>query len=146
MKRLLILAAALTVSAAPALAADVGLSLNIGQPGFYGRLDIGDFPQPRVIYRQPRFIEPSARNRAPIYLRVPDAHRRNWRNHCREYRACGERVYFVQDNWYQHEYVPRYQERYVNHRDGRRDDYRSNRRGDQRDNRRHKNRDYGRDR
>ena len=41
-KRLFI-AAALTIAAAsPALAADVGVSISIGNPGFYGRIDIGD--------------------------------------------------------------------------------------------------------
>lgn len=43
--------AAVTVTVTtPALAADVGISVSIGQPGFYGRLDIGDYPQPQVIY------------------------------------------------------------------------------------------------
>jgi hypothetical protein len=41
MERFLIAAAA-TVTA-PALAADVGVSVSIGQPGFYGQLDIGDY-------------------------------------------------------------------------------------------------------
>ena len=40
MKRILV-SAALAVAAAPALAADVGVSISIGQPGFYGRIDIG---------------------------------------------------------------------------------------------------------
>ena len=54
MKRFLIAAAvAAATITTPALAADVGVSVSIGQPGFYGRLDIGDFPQPQVIYRQP---------------------------------------------------------------------------------------------
>jgi hypothetical protein len=45
MKRFLlsavIAAATLTI---PALAADVGVSVSIGQPGFYGQINIGDFP------------------------------------------------------------------------------------------------------
>ena len=41
-----IAAVAITTSA---VAADVGVSISIGQPGFYGQLDIGDFPQPQVI-------------------------------------------------------------------------------------------------
>jgi hypothetical protein len=40
-----------------AQANDIGLSLSIGQPNFSGRLDIGGYPQPRVIYRQPIVIE-----------------------------------------------------------------------------------------
>lgn len=93
-------------------AADVGMSVSIGQPGFYGRLDVGDYPQPRVIYVQPRVIERVARDREPIYLRVPPGYARNWRRHCDEYDASGERVYFVQDNWYNHEYAPRYREQH----------------------------------
>ena len=30
------------VMAAPAQAADVGVSISVNQPGFYGRVDIGD--------------------------------------------------------------------------------------------------------
>jgi hypothetical protein len=54
MKRFLLSAiiAAATFTA-PALAADVGVSISIGQPGFYGQIDIGDYPQPRVLYAQP---------------------------------------------------------------------------------------------
>ena len=50
MKRILIAAAvaAFTITT-PAVAADVGVSVNIGQPNFYGQIDIGDFPQPQVI-------------------------------------------------------------------------------------------------
>ena len=44
-------------AAGPAIAADVGISINIGEPGFYGRLDVGDFPQPAIIYSQPVLIE-----------------------------------------------------------------------------------------
>jgi hypothetical protein len=127
MKRILIAAAitAFTI-ATPAVAADVGVSVNIGQPNFYGRIDIGDFPQPQVIYAQPRIIERGPMNRPPVYLRVPPGYERNWSKHCREYNACGERVYFVQDNWYHREYVPRYQERHGNRQDGGRKDERGN--------------------
>lgn len=130
MKRFLIAAAlAAATITTPALAADVGVSVNIGEPGFYGRLDIGDFPQPRVIYRQPRVIERVEVDRPPIYLRVPPGHRRHWARHCGEYNACGERVYFVQDDWYNREYVPRYQEQHRDHRDGGRDGSRGDHRG-----------------
>ena len=37
----------------PALAADVGVSVQISQPGVYGRIDIGRFPQPQVVVPQP---------------------------------------------------------------------------------------------
>lgn len=60
MKQFLIaVALALAAITTPALAADVDVSVTIGQPGFYGRIDIGDYPypQPRVIYSQPRIVE-----------------------------------------------------------------------------------------
>jgi hypothetical protein len=132
MKRFLIAATIATASVStPVLAADVGVSISIGQPGFYGRLDIGDFPQPRVIYAQPVMIERVPMERPPIYLRVPPGHQKHWKKHCHEYNACGERVFFVQDNWYSHEYAPRYQEQHRNrgedHRDERKDDRREHR-------------------
>jgi hypothetical protein len=134
MKRLLI-AAAFT-AAIPAFAADVGISLSIGQPGFYGRLDIGDYPQPRVIYRKPILVERVVVERPPVYLRVPPGHSRHWSRHCREYNACGERVYFVHDSWYNTEYVPRYQEKHRDRGNDRGDENRNDRRGDQDNNRR----------
>lgn len=139
MKRLLtaaaIAAATITI---PALAADVGVSISIGDPGFYGRLDIGGFPQPQVIYRQPIAVERVPMDRPPVYLRVPPGHAKNWRKHCHEYNACGERVYFVRDNWYNREYAPRYQEQHGGRRGDSRRDHRDDRQGD--------NRGHGRDR
>lgn len=124
MKHLLLAAAlATTAASVPALAADVGVSISIGEPGFYGRIDIGDYPQPRLLYREPRLIYRAAA-REPIYLHVPPGHARNWRKHCRQYDACGERVYFVQDSWYNQVYVPRYQERHDDRRSGRKDERR----------------------
>lgn len=94
------------------LAADVGVSVSIGQPSFYGRVDIGDYPypQPRVIYSQPIIAHRQIEAYAPIYLRVPPGHAKKWRSYCGRYNACGRPVYFVQDRWYQHEYVPHYRE------------------------------------
>lgn len=115
----LILAASLLALASTAMAADVGVSINIGQPGFYGRINIGDFPQPRVIYAQPMMVERPARyiERQPIYLRVPPGHAKHWSKHCRAYNACGQQVYFVQDSWYTNEYAPRYREQHGNRHD-----------------------------
>ena len=123
MKRLL-LAATLTVAFLPVHAADVGVSVSIGQPGFYGHIEIngGGYPPPRVLYREPKYVERAAMHRPPIYLRVPPGHARNWSKHCHEYNACGERVYFVNHNWYQNEYVPRYQEHHRTSHDRRGDD------------------------
>jgi hypothetical protein len=136
MKRLLIAAALTAATAAmPVSAADVGISLSIGQPGFYGQIDIGDYPQPRLIYRQPIVIERVTVERPPVYLRVPPVQRRHWSKYCRKYNACGERVYFVQDSWYNKEYVPRYQEKHRNRGNDRRDDNRDDQRGNQGNNR-----------
>jgi hypothetical protein len=102
MKKLLVslLAAA---AAAPAIAADIGVSIEIAQPGVYGRIDVGRFPQPRVILPQPVIIEPPrvvVQPVQPIYMWVPPGHRKNWKKHCREYNACGVPVYFVRHDWY----------------------------------------------
>lgn len=111
MKRFL-LAVTLAIVAVPVFAADVGVSVNVAQPGFYGRVDIGNFPQPQVIYPQPVVIQPVPVGvvREPVYLHVPPGHAKNWRKHCRKYNACGQPVYFVQDNWYNDVYVPRYRQ------------------------------------
>jgi hypothetical protein len=87
----------------PAQAADVGVSVQIGQPGFYGRIDIGKFPQPQVVYPQPVVIQPAPVTvvQAPLYLHVPPGHAKHWAKHCSKYKACGQPVYFVQDQWYQ---------------------------------------------
>lgn len=101
----------LAAYAAPTLAQDVGVSVSIGQPGFYGRIDIGDAPRPRIIYAEPRIVEHVRVVEAPVYLRVRPGHARNWKRHCREYDACGQRVYFVNDNWYNTVYVDHYRAR-----------------------------------
>ena len=44
----LIIGAALLAAALPAMA-QTGVSVSIGQPGFYGRIDIGDFARPQVV-------------------------------------------------------------------------------------------------
>lgn len=118
---------AVTSVTTPACAADVGVSVSIGQPGFYGRLDIGNYPPPLLIYPQPIVIERVPIGRPPIYLRVPPGHAKHWSQHCSEYNACGERVLFVQDSWYNREYVPRYQERQRDRRDERGNDRRDER-------------------
>ncbi len=91
-------------------AADVGVSVSVSQPGFYGRIDLGGAPAPVLIYPQPMVIErrPVMVVREPIYLRVPPGHEKHWDKHCARYNACGQPVYFVQDNWYREVYEPRY--------------------------------------
>ncbi|MDR3390800.1 MAG: hypothetical protein P4L77_03610 [Sulfuriferula sp.] len=144
MKYLLIaVAIATTAAVAQAHAANVGVSVSVGQPGFYGQIDIGGYPQPRVIYQQPMVVREVPRDRPPIYLRVPPGYANHWEKHCREYNACGERVYFVQDNWYKNEYAPRYQQGRRDHRDDARDEHRDEHRDDRHDNR--DNREHGRE-
>lgn len=94
-------------AAAPALAADVevGVSIGISQPGIYGRIDLGSYPQPQVIVAQPVIIQRPSRVPPPVYLWVPPGHQKDWKKHCNTYNACGVPVYFVQDAWYQTQVV-----------------------------------------
>ncbi|MEH6436023.1 hypothetical protein [Massilia sp. DD77] len=109
----LIFGAAMLAAALPAMA-QTSVSVSIGQPGFYGRIDIGDYARPQVVYAQPVIIEERRHYRAePVYLRVPPGHRKNWKKHCRRYGACGQRVMFVRDEWYNQVVVPRYRETHV---------------------------------
>ena len=112
MKRLLVTLVFAGCAATSALATEVGVSVTVGQPGFYGRIDIGNFPQPRLIYAQPVVIAPVhvVEPATPIYLHVPPGHAKNWRKHCQKYDACGRPVYFVRDDWYNNVYVPEYSE------------------------------------
>jgi opacity protein-like surface antigen len=52
MKRIFFTALLATAASASALAADMGVSINIAQPGFYGRINVGHFPQVQVVYPQ----------------------------------------------------------------------------------------------
>ena len=94
----------------PALAANVGVSINVGEPGFYGQIDIGNIPRPALVYPQPVIIRPAPVGivAEPMYLHVPPGHAKHWRRYCARYNACGRPVYFVQDRWYNNVYVPQY--------------------------------------
>lgn len=107
-------AAAIALAATAASATDVGVSVQIGQPGFYGRIDLGNaYPQPQLLYPQPVIVHRVVGVRPePVYLHVPPGHARNWRKHCGGYNACGQNVYFVQDTWYNEVYVPEYQHKH----------------------------------
>lgn len=120
--QLIAIALAASTFSAPAPATDVGVSISIGQPGFYGRLDIGGYPPPALVFAEPILVERVSVYRAPVYLHVPPGHAKHWSKHCHEYRACGERVYFVRDEWYEREYVPRYRQRHSEGRGHDRDD------------------------
>jgi hypothetical protein len=111
------------VFAVSAQAADVGVSVSVGQPGFYGRIDIGNFPQPQLIYAQPVVVRPAPVHvvTQPIYLHVPPGHEKHWSKHCSKYNACGQPVYFVRDKWYNDVYVPHHQARYDKDQGGKHD-------------------------
>lgn len=94
---------------APAVAqTSVGVSVSVHQPGVYGRIDIGNFPPPpvAVVYPQPVIIAPTpvAVHQQPVYLYVPPGHQKHWSKHCGRYNACGQPVYFVQENWVRERY------------------------------------------
>lgn len=105
----LALAAACGAALSPAaFAADVGVSVSVNQPGFYGRIDINQPPPPAaIIYPQPVIIQQPAVHvvQQPVYLRVPPGHEKNWAKHCHKYNACGAPVYFIRDSYYQQHYV-----------------------------------------
>lgn len=108
-----IFAAMLSGLALPAMA-QVGVSVSVGQPGFYGQINIGSAPPPQLVYTQPVTVEPAPEFAGPpIYLHVPPGHEKHWDRHCAEYNACGRPVYFVRDDWYNNQYVP-----YYRHGDG----------------------------
>jgi len=89
-------------------------SIAINKPGVYGRIDIGQFPQPQLVYAQPVLIAPpppvvvAARpvvvQPQPIYLYVPPGHAKDWKHHCGHYNACNQPVYFVQESWVRERY------------------------------------------
>ena len=104
-------AAACAAIAVTSAAGDVGISINVGEPGFFGQINIGGIPQPPpLLYPQPVVVSHGPDYvPEPIYLHVPPGHERYWSRHCAEYHACGRPVYFVRDDWYRREYVPHYQ-------------------------------------
>lgn len=92
-----------------AQATEVGVSIAISQPGVYGRIDIGRYPQPAVVVRQPVLVRPApvyAPAPAPVYLWVPPGHQKHWSRHCGRYQACGVPVYFVRQDWYRAHVAP----------------------------------------
>ena len=124
------LASTLVISA-PAQAADVGVSISVNQPGFYGRVDIGD-QRPVLIYPQPVIIHqgPYSTRQRPIYMRVPPGHYKQWARYCGQYNACNQPVYFVNGGRpHPNAYAP------TPRRDDHRMDRRDERRGDRWDDR-----------
>ncbi len=142
------------VMAAPAQAADVGVSISVNQPGFYGRVDIGD-QRPVLIYPQPVIIHqgPYSVRQRPIYMRVPPGHYKQWARYCGQYNACNQPVYFVKDGRpHPNAYAPsrRHDDHHrMDRRDDRRDDrhdHRHDHRDDRRDDRGHPGKGHDKDR
>jgi hypothetical protein len=121
MKKLFALAL-IAASGAAAAATDVNVSISAGAPNFYGRIDIGNMPQPQLVRAEPVIVVRPAPNvvvAEPLYLRVPPGHMKHWSKHCREYNACGQRVYFVHEDWYNNVYAPHQRE----HGEGRHEEH-----------------------
>lgn len=118
--------ATILLSMAIPASAQVGVSVGIGEPGFYGQISIENAPPPQVIYPQPVVIAPAPRyvGVPPVYLRVPPGQAEHWRDYCARYNACGRPVYFVRDDWYTNRYVPYYRNRHGGHHEDRRYDHR----------------------
>lgn len=118
MKKVFALLLALGAAVSANAGTSVGVSIDINQPGVYGRINIGNVAPPMLLYPQPVIIVPSpvAVHQQPIYLYVPPGHQKNWARHCARYRACGQPVYFVQEQWVR--------ERYEQHRQHGRDEQR----------------------
>jgi hypothetical protein len=127
MKKIL-LATLLGVTAFSASAANigVGISVNVGDPNYYGSIDVGNYPPPEVVNASPMVVQPSVGVAlAPLYVHVPLAYSSNWRHYCGMYNACGRPVYFVRDSWYRQIYAPRYRDAHVGrHEEVRHDEHR----------------------
>ena len=106
MKRILAVAFAAGAFGSAVAQPNIGVSIGINQPGVYGRINVGNVPQPALVYAQPVVFAPPrvAVERQPIYLYVPPAHQQNWGRYCGRYNACGQPVYFVRDDWVRERY------------------------------------------
>ena len=129
MKGLLLALGLASLAICGAAHAQVAASISLGDPGFYGRVDIGDAPAPRFINRAPvvGIRVQGGELPPPIYLHVRPGYERDWRHHCREYDACGQPVYFVRHDWYANTYVPHYREHHRDDHRDHRDDHRDHR-------------------
>jgi hypothetical protein len=114
MKRHLAAAAGFALFAASGLADAASWSVFV-EPGVYGRVVVGGYAEPPVVYApQPviavdngygQIVEEVvdtayATDQPPVYLWVPEYQRLHWAQYCREYSAVGVPVYFVDDGWY----------------------------------------------
>lgn len=101
LKFLIPLFSALALSAPSWAGTNVGISVNVVQPGVYGQIVIGNAPPPPVVVAQPVIVAPApvVVAQEPIYLYVPTVYQRNWPRYCGRYNACGRPVLFVQEQW-----------------------------------------------
>ncbi len=93
--------------AIPALA-QVGLSVQLGQSGYYGPLELNGYPTPSLLYPRPVIIQPQSTGYSPVYMNVPPSQASNWGRYCAQYGVCNRPVYFVRDSWYTNTYIPYY--------------------------------------
>lgn len=103
-------AAALLAASLFSLPSQAAVSIRVGEPGFYGQIDIGGLPAPQLVYPQAVVVQPAVAVLPPLYLRVPPGHIKHWERYCGRYGACGRQVYFVRDEWYKQVYAPHYRE------------------------------------
>jgi hypothetical protein len=94
--------------------AQVGFTIQLGQPGSYGPVSPAGMGLNQLLYPQPvvgqlRYVIRAA-SVQPLYLRVPPGQTKNWRTNCQRYGACDRNVYFVQESWYNQNDVQRYQQ------------------------------------
>ncbi|NDU86857.1 MAG: hypothetical protein G3I09_01545 [Ferrovum sp.] len=109
MTRLLLVSA--TLACATSFLAITASADMLGEPGFYGAIEVGHGPIPQLVYPQPAWVRPTpygAMPPPPLYLHVPPRVFNHWPRFCMQYGACGRPVYFVTNAWYQQMYIPYY--------------------------------------
>lgn len=99
MKQFLCALMIVMVSATAAHATDVGVSVSVAQPGFYGRIDVGNVPRPEVVYARPVVVHPAPVGVVyqPVYMHVPPGHAKHWQRYHQ-----GHPVYYRHDGRYYH--------------------------------------------
>jgi hypothetical protein len=99
-------AATLLLLGASSVEAQYGNVIISGEvrPGVYGRVEIGNAPPPVLVYPQPVVIVREPRPVQPVYLHVPPGHAKKWSKHCHKYNACNRPVYFVKSREYDPDY------------------------------------------
>jgi hypothetical protein len=102
-----------------AFAADV--TVSVGEPGYYGRVDVSDAAKPTLVSPRPVVVEREHVVEEPIYVYVPSDQQRDWARYCGKYSACDRPVYFVEERWYNDVYVPRYRSEHAARHEERRE-------------------------